>query len=192
MACSEALEISRVVSRSMRSPCWCSAMMRVLRVVGRPASSTTAPTSTPSLASSERSRRPWGPVPTTPATATRAPNRQRFLATLAAPPRVTSSFSTETTGTGASGEIRSTCPQTYSSSIRSPTTSRRHRSNAEKSGLIDVTLKLNINYRGACRPRRGCTPAAAPPGRRDRHRRVSCTPRPGVHHYPRGKSGSRT
>jgi hypothetical protein len=47
--------------------------------------------------------------------------------------QIACSLLTETTCTGASGEMRSTFPHTYSSSIRSPTTSRRHCSNLEMS-----------------------------------------------------------
>src|SRR5713226_3613968 len=51
-----------------------------------------------------------------------APSANRFASTFAAPPRCVDSRCTSTTGTGASGEMRDTLPQTNSSSITSPTT----------------------------------------------------------------------
>src|SRR5262249_16184852 len=51
-----------------------------------------------------------------------APSAIKFASTFAAPPRWIDSRRTSTTGTGASGEIRVTSPQTNSSSITSPST----------------------------------------------------------------------
>src|SRR6478672_12577582 len=55
-------------------------------------------------------------------TATSSINSRKFRATFAAPPGYRLSPVTSTTGTGASGEIRPTLPQTNSSSIKSPIT----------------------------------------------------------------------
>ena len=63
--------------------------------------------------------------PTTVISITPGPSALTFNATFAAPPRRCSSRVTRTTGTGASGEIRSTSPNRYRSSIASPTTSTR-------------------------------------------------------------------
>ena len=57
-----------------------------------------------------------------------APSATTLRTTLPAPPSARDSRRTCTTGTGASGLTRSTSPQRYSSSITSPTTSRRSRS----------------------------------------------------------------
>src|SRR5215471_12636357 len=58
-------------------------------------------------------------------TSTSAPNAARLAETLAAPPRTARSASRSSTGTGASGDNRSTEPERYLSSIRSPTTTMR-------------------------------------------------------------------
>ncbi len=50
-------------------------------------------------------------APMAPATQTSAPREQRLFTTFPAPPRVLVSSFTRTTGTGASGEMRSTVPQ---------------------------------------------------------------------------------
>src|SRR4249919_497320 len=55
-------------------------------------------------------------------TETGAPSEARFNATFPAPPIRYSFLSTVTTGTGASGEILSTLPHQYASSIISPIT----------------------------------------------------------------------
>ena len=70
-------------------------------------------------------------------------------ATLPAPPRCKLSCVTSTTGTGASGEIRATRPQTNSSSITSPTTSTR------RSRMAPSRARARRRSRGAaCTQRR--------------------------------------
>src|SRR5689334_6270151 len=67
--------------------------------------------------------------------------------TLAAPPRLKFSETTRSTGTGASGDNRSTSPQTKRSSIRSPTTSRRTARNfstTDRSGVIGRSIQKFI------------------------------------------------
>jgi hypothetical protein len=59
-----------------------------------------------------RSSTPPRVVAATPTTAARGAESDALCATLAAPPTVDDSNSTRTTGTGASGEIRSTAPVT--------------------------------------------------------------------------------
>src|SRR5438067_1490145 len=62
--------------------------------------------------------------PMTPRRSAEAFSAVKLRATLAAPPGMKFSRSKSTTGTGASGEMRETRPQTKWSSITSPTTSR--------------------------------------------------------------------
>jgi len=76
---------------------------------------------------------PSRPVPITPTAKTFAPRATRLFTTLPEPPGVYSSSSTETTRTGASGDMRSTDPHKYSSIIKSPTTRILHLSNFEMS-----------------------------------------------------------
>jgi hypothetical protein len=61
-------------------------------------------------ASSCSSRRAGSSSPTTVSKVAATPSDWAFTATFAAPPRRSSSRVTRTTGTGASGEIRSTAP----------------------------------------------------------------------------------
>ena len=124
-ACAE-LEISVLVSTSRRSSCWCPLITRVLLMVGAIAV-LTKKFSTPACFSSCSSWRPSSSSPQNPATMVLTPSPARFIATLAAPPGVSVRCSMRTIGTGASGEIRMTCPQTYLSSMMSPTTSTRAR-----------------------------------------------------------------
>src|SRR5688572_13299232 len=79
------------------------------------------PVPTPVRPISDASRFPSSSWPTTPIVCTRPPIATMLLATFAAPPRRYSSRSYWTTGTGASGEMRSTRPTTKWSSITSPT-----------------------------------------------------------------------
>src|ERR1700680_2916339 len=67
-------------------------------------------------------RWPSASSPTAPAKTTCAPIARRLFATFPAPPSVNEWSLTATTGTGASGEMRETVPQTHSSSMTSPTT----------------------------------------------------------------------
>src|SRR6185503_14610884 len=87
-------------------------------------------------------RSPAASLPITPTTDPRAPSATRFASTFAAPPRCTDSRRTSTTGTGASGEIRVTSPQTNSSSITSPSTttlrSRRRSRISEARALVNI------------------------------------------------------
>ena len=64
----------------------------------------------PCCSSSARKRVAASSLPTTVSSVTRAPSILTFNATLAAPPSRSSSRETRTTGTGASGEMRSTAP----------------------------------------------------------------------------------
>src|SRR6266404_4888804 len=73
-----------------------------------------------------------------PTRVTVAPSAATCRATLAAPPNRNSLAAARTIGTGASGEMRSTAPHTYSSSIKSPTTridTSAHRLNVSSSAL---------------------------------------------------------
>ena len=98
--------------------------MRSLVVVGMAATSVKAG-STPASASMDSNLSCSSSPPPNPATVTHAPSPARFMATLAAPPGRSFCQVARTTGTGASGEMRSTSPQMYLSSITSPTTSTR-------------------------------------------------------------------
>src|SRR6056297_2741505 len=73
-----------------------------------------------------------------------APMAERLFITLPAPPSVWLSFSTATTGTGASGEILSTLPHRYSSSIKSPMTSTRRSLNLS---MFIILLKEAPSFR---------------------------------------------
>ena len=70
--------------------------------------------------------RPWSSSPTSPAKLTSHPSARRFRATLAAPPGRQSRSLALSTGTGASGLMRSTLPIRYWSTIRSPSTRMRN------------------------------------------------------------------
>ena len=120
-------------SRSMRTICWVSPMTRVLREVRRCGSAKSPASSTPSRLSSWRNRLPGWSSPTNPRTSTWAPRATRLLTTLPAPPSVRVSRSTSTTATGASGEMRATRPQRYSSSMKSPATKTRRAEKPERS-----------------------------------------------------------
>ena len=84
--------------------------MRDFTVVGRAGSSITPPVASPRSSRVARSRRPSSSAPTTPSSTGSAPSALRLAATFAAPPSVKLSRSISTTGTGASGEMRSTRP----------------------------------------------------------------------------------
>ena len=73
-----------------------------------------------------RSRPAASSSPTTPASELRPPSAATPAAAFAAPPGTSFRRATSTTGTGASGEIRDTAPQTYSSSITSPIGEHAH------------------------------------------------------------------
>ncbi len=81
--------------------------------------------STPASANMDSSLSCSSSPPPIPVTVTHAPSPARFMATLAAPPGRSFCQVARTTGTGASGEMRSTSPQMYLSSITSPTTNTR-------------------------------------------------------------------
>ena len=81
--------------------------------------------STPAPLSNSPSSRCSTSSPQKPACVARAPSPTRFMATLAAPPGTRVVCMERSTGTGASGEIRSTVPHTYRSSITSPITNTR-------------------------------------------------------------------
>ena len=110
-------------------------MTLVFREVRRAGSVKRPSTATPSRTISCFSRWPGLSSPTRPRTSTWAPRATRLLTTLPAPPRVRVSRSTSTTATGASGEMRSTFPQRYSSSIKSPATRTLRFENPSRSRL---------------------------------------------------------
>ena len=110
-------------------------MTLVFREVRRAWSVKRPSTATPSRTISWVSRWPGLSSPTRPRTSTWAPRATRLLTTLPAPPRVRVSRSTSTTATGASGEMRSTFPQRYSSSIKSPATRTLRLENPSRSRL---------------------------------------------------------
>ncbi len=120
-------------SRSNRTTCCPCATTRVLRVVGRPSSTTIPAVSTPRLRTSVSSLLPVSSEPTTPAKYARPPAEQMLFRTFAHPPSMKLSFFTSTTGTGASGEIRETRPQMKWSAMISPTTRTPDRGNFSRS-----------------------------------------------------------
>src|SRR5580658_7045403 len=92
---------------------------------------------------------PSASLPINERTLTLAPSEARFKATFPAPPIRYSVRSNATTGTGASGDIRSTCPHKYVSSITSPITPALSRSNCPNNCLKSV-IKSDLPLR---RPR---------------------------------------
>ncbi len=87
-------------------------MTRDFWMVGRSLSLTKPLGSMPLSRSKARRVSPMASEPMTPARVTRPPRPAMLQATLAAPPGLTSSRSTCTTGMGASGLMRSTLPKT--------------------------------------------------------------------------------
>ena len=85
-------------------------MMRVLEVVGRPATVTTCFPSSRAITSSCRMVAPSPSSPTVPTRRQLAPIEATLAATFAAPPSLACRSRTVTTGTGASGESRSVSP----------------------------------------------------------------------------------
>ena len=107
--------------------------MRILVVVRRRAELTRLRQPMRSEASKSRRVLPASSLPITPAKSALPPRAVTLRATLAAPPGIKFSRSKSTMGTGASGEIRLTRPQTNWSSITSPMTHSRARDAAAKS-----------------------------------------------------------
>ena len=97
-------------SQSTRTTCWRSAMIRVLTMVRRPSISSRPSSPTPPAASTALRSAPAVSRPSTPPTAARPPSERTFHAVLLAPPGMLFSCVTDTTGTGASGEMRWTAP----------------------------------------------------------------------------------
>ena len=93
----------------------------------------------PRFAASLRNSAPSASSPTTVHRPARAPSATRHFATFAAPPSMNSSRSTASTGTGASGEMRSTSPMMYASSVASPTTTTRRPTIAPSSSRMRAT-----------------------------------------------------
>ncbi len=85
-------------------------MMRVFMVVGRAGSRTIVRVSTPRAWNASNSCCARESSPTRPTRTGSAPSAARVAATLPAPPSELVSFCTSTTGTGASGEMRSQRP----------------------------------------------------------------------------------
>ena len=85
-------------------------MMRVLTVVGRLGSAINCDARMPRCSSAPRSVAPSASSPVTDNSTGSAPSARRLAATFPAPPSVKFSRSISTTGTGASGEMRSTRP----------------------------------------------------------------------------------
>src|SRR5262245_50823188 len=100
-------------------------MIRVLTMVASAGSRWTAEVSMPVSRSDCIRRAPGGSSPARPITPVAPVSSWTLRATLAAPPGKYDSEVTLTTGTGASGEMRDTFPQTNSSSMRSPITRMR-------------------------------------------------------------------
>ena len=90
--------------------------------MGRSESTNTVSGSIPCSINMLRNCSPLESLPTTPAICTFAPIALSMVATLLAPPRRSSLRSALSRITGASWLMRSASPQTYRSSIRSPST----------------------------------------------------------------------
>ena len=114
--------ISDRLSRSKRTTCWFRATTLVLMLVGLSSSVMIPSDVRCSFFISLRIFRPGLSLPITPQRTGVAPRVAIFRITLAAPPSILVSLLTSTTGTGASGEIRVTLPQKYSSRMISPIT----------------------------------------------------------------------
>ena len=111
-------------SWSSRSSCCCRAMMRVLVVVGRVASTTSPTTSTPTAASASEAL-PRLVRANDADNLDHGPQAGGIGRGVAGAARHPGALCSSTTGTGASGEMRRTPPQMYSSSMTSPTTRTR-------------------------------------------------------------------
>ncbi len=109
-------------SLSNLTSCWFPAITRVFRVVERSPVDIIPPSSIPSSPRRFLSMSPALSLPTTPARIGIPSMESMLFATFAAPPGLVDSLSTSTSGTGASGDILSTFPHRYSSSIISPMT----------------------------------------------------------------------
>src|SRR5262245_9469768 len=99
--------------------------MRVLIVVGRPATGRSPATPMPTSPKRRVRSAPSASSPCRPTGMASPPRATTLLATLPAPPSEALSRSTRTTGTGASGEMRLTLPHRKWSIIRSPRTTTR-------------------------------------------------------------------
>src|SRR5277367_2972202 len=116
--------------------------MRVFEIVG--CSATTIPeASTPAAVRIAVSWRISLSSPQKPAWVTLTPRPTRFMATLAAPPGELVVRTERSTGTGASGEMRSTSPQMERSSMTSPITRMRKAANplSISSRSLDCSFK---------------------------------------------------
>ncbi len=102
--------------------------MRVFEMVAWP-ERTIPEKSTPAAESKALSSRISASLPQKPACSTLTPRPTRFIATLAAPPGALVVRTERSTGTGASGEMRSTSPQMERSNITSPITNTRRAAN---------------------------------------------------------------
>jgi len=117
--------MGEVTSRSSLIICWPWLMTLVLSVVGLSGTSRIPSTPIPLSLRRSRSSLPGVSRPTIPKSSTSEPSARRLRATLAAPPGLIRLPWIAATGTGASGEIRSTSPKRYSSRMRSPITATR-------------------------------------------------------------------
>ena len=97
-------------SISILSKWFCPAIIRCLRHVLKLSDIITPVLSVPFSVNSFRIIVPFSSLPIAPQTVTFAPKFTRLIATLPAPPSLSSSRSTRITGIGASGEMRSTSP----------------------------------------------------------------------------------
>jgi hypothetical protein len=107
-ACSA--EIGLRSSSSTRTTCWLCATTRVFTVVGRSGSTSRWSGEIPRSFSAAVSSRPASSAPITPTRSGVPPRLATLTATLAAPPGTTDDRRLWTTGTGASGDSRSTVP----------------------------------------------------------------------------------
>ena len=117
------------ISSSTRSICMRLPMIRNLVVVILPKLRIIPFVFRPDFVIRFISSSPCLSLPITEQSTTSAPSDLILRATLAAPPSILSRFLSVTTGTGASGEIRSTLPMRYESIITSPITSTWHELN---------------------------------------------------------------
>ncbi len=139
---------------SIRSRCWTSVRIRVLVTV---APSRSSGTTSQCSETSSTSRRPSASAATAVTSTTSPTSRAASTAASAAPPGRTRTLSVSNTGTGASGDSRSTRPSRSTSRSESPSTTTR------------VTARTS----GPCRSRRttrarepGGSPAPWRPGAR--------------------------
>ena len=148
-----------LAASSLRKASWSNlaiwlwpARRRVLTVVVAAAVATSDPQETPSFSSTVCNSRAASSTPTAPTSIVVPPIAVMLTPTFAAPPGRLNDRRTWSTGTGASGDMRSTVPSKYRSSMMSPT--RRIRG-ASGVGSGNESGQFMASFPAWCRDRPG-------------------------------------